>query len=226
MNLSAETIRQERQAERAYIEEQVAVVQAGNAEAFAEVYPRILPGIVASLARLANSEIAADSAHVGIARAYERIGAYEQKPGKSFESWTLTIARNAMIDNWRQRERAGTPVDDETLTMLMPAAQNDTASEALESDATSRIDALFDRAKLTEKQKTVILLFHVDGLSYKEIASQLDIPVNSVPSIMVKGFNKIRETHSITTYGKRGSETRARVIDLFAEPDYSGEEAA
>lgn len=220
MYLASETLERDQQAERAYIEEQVVAVQGGQAEAFAEVYPRILPGIAASLARLTDSETATNFAHEGIAHAFEKIERYEQKPGKSFESWTFIIARNAMIDEWRRRQRAGVPVSDEDLSTFIPAAApDDTAAEAIERDAFGRIDSLFDQSGLAPNQKKCITLYHVEGLSYQEIADTLNIPIGSVRSSIAKGLTKLRASHNVPNPKKSTDGQPARIVDLFAVVD-------
>jgi RNA polymerase sigma-70 factor, ECF subfamily len=60
---------------------------------------------------------------------------------------------------------------------------------ALTEETRWLIDAIFDR--LSEEHRTVITLREIDGLSYKEIASAMSIPVGTVRSRMLRARDRV-----------------------------------
>lgn len=102
------------------------------------------------------------------------------EPGTRLDSWVLRIMHNAWIDEVRSRQRR---------------AQVLTPSEELEQIAdqavgASPVDAIAVRqalARLRDEHRAVVVLVLVDGLSYKEAAHVLDIPMGTLTSRLARG---------------------------------------
>jgi RNA polymerase sigma-70 factor, ECF subfamily len=79
-------------------------------------------------------------------------------------------------------------------------AQNRHADQLAEEPEASRpkpgLEALEEVGKLLKKlptrERTVVRLFYLEGRSYEEISTELDIPVNSIGAILSRARKKLR----------------------------------
>ena len=46
--------------------------------------------------------------------------------------------------------------------------------------------------KLPERERTIVRMYHLEGLSYEEISQELDLPVNTVGSILTRARRKMK----------------------------------
>jgi len=94
------------------------------------------------------------------------------------DSWMFGIIRHAWIDDMRSSRRRGVQLDiDEASEMIG-------GHEATEVDVISVQSAM---AKLPEEQRTAVSLVLVEGLSYKEAALVMDIPIGTLTSRLARG---------------------------------------
>ncbi len=104
-------------------------------------------------------------------------GKYNEE-GK-FLNWAMRIAHNLVIDHFRRQKRMPTmsPTDEfdifDVLKDGTPNAESTMIREQIEKDLHKLID------KLPEEQHTVLKLRHFSGLSFKEIAEQTDVSINT-----------------------------------------------
>jgi RNA polymerase sigma-70 factor (ECF subfamily) len=107
-------------------------------------------------------------------RALKNLHAWE--PGTRLDSWMFRIAKNRFIDTRRSLSRRKT----EALDMVEEIAATD-GEQAMQSHL-----ALQDTAKalraLPLDQRQAVALVLVDGLSYREAADILDIPIGTLTS--------------------------------------------
>ena len=103
------------------------------------------------------------------------------KPGTRLDSWLFRIAQNAWIDETRMRQRRGPHLDvDES---------HDIAGDDGRDSAQARLDLARVRgfiAELPEPQRAVLAMVAIEGLSYQEAASALDIPIGTVMSRLAR----------------------------------------
>lgn len=121
--------------------------------------------------------------------------------GASFKAgtvrgWVWRIARNAVIDRLRRRkpeESLDRPVgEDGAVVGDFVAADDMPVPERVDAaDLGRRIDACV--ADLSAIQREVFLLRTVGGLSFKEIAETLDIPLNTALGRMHYAVTRLRE---------------------------------
>lgn len=104
------------------------------------------------------------------------------KRGTRLDSWMYRIVQNVWIDRTRNRkvrnEQGMDPAD------LEPLASVDAVREM-----TSRLELAEVRrhvARLPDDQRAVLLLTAVEGLSYKEAAETLDLPMGTVMSRLAR----------------------------------------
>ena len=103
----------------------------------------------------------------------------------STKAFLFTVARNVAIDLLRRRHKAEhEPISD--LTAMPVLEETPSAEEALERQ--QRHEILIEAiASLPDRCREVLMLRHLDGLPYKEIAVRLGISPNTVKVHMVKG---------------------------------------
>ena len=114
----------------------------------------------------------------------------KQFRGKSsLASYLTVIARRTCVQQLARRAAA------------MEAQQRHAAAQAEELDEAPRprkagLETLEEVSKLLKKlpnrERTVVRMFYLDGRSYEEISSQLNIPVNSVGAILSRARKKLR----------------------------------
>jgi RNA polymerase sigma-70 factor (ECF subfamily) len=124
-------------------------------------------------------------------------------PGTSAKSWLFTICRNTFL---RQRERErrrdevveraaresdGPSVPGGELPLFMPAAQSDPEGELFRDMIDESILNAIER--LPADFRDAVVLSDLEGLSYAEIASVLDIPVGTVKSRLFRGRRLLQQ---------------------------------
>lgn len=95
------------------------------------------------------------------------------------DSWMFGIIRNAWIDEVRTRQRHGPHLD---IDEVHEADLSD--RDELESEIMSVQAAM---SKLPEEQRTAITLVLVEGLSYKEAAQTMNVPIGTLTSRLARG---------------------------------------
>jgi len=128
---------------------------------------------------LGDAEEARDLAQEVFVRLYRSLSLCTD--AARFVPWLVRVSRNACIDNLRRR-RARPPFQDiavdESHRLRSPGA---TPEEQWLADSGKRLIYRALRA-LTELNREVIVLKDIQGLSFEEIASMLNVPVGTVKS--------------------------------------------
>jgi RNA polymerase sigma-70 factor, ECF subfamily len=133
-----------------------------------------------------------------LVRAYR---AFDRFDGRYPRAWLLTILRNTHSN--RIRKRRPDLLDDEAAQRL-PAPGQDGRSDGTEERALAeQFDPIVRNAlsSLSANQRAVIALIDLDGLSYREAAELLEVPVGTVMSRLHRARRKVRaelEAHGIT----------------------------
>ena len=121
---------------------------------------------------------------------YELVEAYRlMKPVEQVTAWLFRIARNRIIDLFRKRKSEGLATGPVTLsedgeplllTDLLPS--RDAGPEAAYA-RTVLVEELDDALEeLSEEQREVFIAHEIEGYSFKEIAAQTGISVNTLLS--------------------------------------------
>ena len=143
-------------------------------ERIVELLPR-LRRFARSLSR--NQHDADDLVQSAVERAWRHLD--QLKPGAALHSWMFGIMKNAWLDIRRARGRRGEvalPEDSGDHPAVNPTDLNASlwsVSEAMD--------------KLPEDQRLAIALVLVEGLSYKEAAELLEIPMGTLTSRLARG---------------------------------------
>ena len=142
------------------------------------------------LRMMGNEQDAADMAQEALVRAWRRLSTY--KAQSRFSTWLYRIASNVCLDELRKRKNR----EAESLQALQesgfdPADEQNTPEQALDRKDT-RAQLARAISSLNEEQRTALLLRDVHGLSYDEIASVLDMNLNTVKSRIARARASLR----------------------------------
>jgi RNA polymerase sigma-70 factor (ECF subfamily) len=114
------------------------------------------------------------------------------QPGKNFEAYLFTIARNMVIDVMRKRLHRQKYLEG-LFSQLQEGFGNnlDTMTMVNYSELEKKLFELIER--LPEKQKEIFKLNRLEGLTYKEVAAKLNLSENTIDSQMRKTMAFFRE---------------------------------
>ncbi|MBS0422688.1 MAG: sigma-70 family RNA polymerase sigma factor [Proteobacteria bacterium] len=144
---------------------------------------QLLPRLRRFARSLANNVPDADDlVQLAIERALSRSD--QLRPGAQLSSWLFGILPNAWIDEGRARGRRTRLFAAEELgeNVADPAANS-------QADALSVQDAM---ARLPAEQREVIGLVLVEGLSYKEAAEIVGVPIGTITSRLARGRDSLQ----------------------------------
>jgi RNA polymerase sigma-70 factor (ECF subfamily) len=132
---------------------------------------------------LHHSEDAIDVTQTAFLNAYEHIGSYDQR--QPFSSWLYRIVVNQALDLVRRR-RAAESLGDDTL---------DDHDGPVELAIREQTGLALQQALMALKieYRIVIVLKHVQGCSYEEMAQILDCPVKTVKSRLFTAREALRD---------------------------------
>jgi RNA polymerase sigma-70 factor (ECF subfamily) len=97
-------------------------------------------------------------------------------------SWMFTIMKHAWIDEARARTRRNRVLGGETDAETVPDAQAPDLNARLAASAVERA-----MASLPDDQRIAVSLVLVEGLSYREAAEVLEVPMGTLTSRLVRG---------------------------------------
>jgi RNA polymerase sigma-70 factor, ECF subfamily len=178
------------------------VVQArmGRESAYRELlrrYERPVFSLVVRMVR--DTTVAEDLAQEAFVKAFHALDKYD--PSYRFSNWIFKIANNVTIDHLRKRTL-------DTVSLEGPASRNadggaeprplqvadtgETPAEYTENRALGHsIEAAIDT--LRPEYRSAILLRHVEGYSYEEVAEIMEIPLGTVKSYIHRGRAELKE---------------------------------
>jgi RNA polymerase sigma-70 factor (ECF subfamily) len=112
----------------------------------------------------------------------------------SFRTWLYRIVTHAALDYRRWRSlRTSETLDVET--MVEPTASGPSQRTPQEEAAARDLRQAIDKAlmNISEKNRAALVLFAIEGMSYKEIAEVLSISVGTVMSRIFNARQRLRE---------------------------------
>jgi RNA polymerase sigma-70 factor (ECF subfamily) len=180
-------------------QEVVLHARAGREAAYRELIRRYERPVFALLFRMVRDrELAEDLAQETFVKALNAIESY--RPEFKFSSWIFKIANNAAIDHLRRREldtlsldgspHAETP-EAMQATALQIGARQESPLDAVEAkELGGAIEAAIGR--LRPEYRSCILLRHVEGRAYEEIAEILNLPLGTVTTYIHRARNELR----------------------------------
>ncbi|GAA5482663.1 RNA polymerase sigma factor [Haloferula sargassicola] len=105
------------------------------------------------------------------------------------KSWLFTVCRNRALDVLRKEGRVTHLEDFENAPL--PVEESSPAAEADRDERIEQVLSYLDR--LSDNQKTVILMKFRDGKSYKEIAEETGLSSGNIGFLIHTGLKRIRQ---------------------------------
>ena len=185
-----ETARREAERDAALIER----LRKGEARALDELYRRHREAAYGIAYRLVGSrEDALDVVQEAFIHVMRGIQTFRGQ--SSFRTWLYRIVTHASLDYRRWRSlRTTESLDGETAVdpAAMGPSQRTPAEEAAERDLRQAIDKAL--TNISERNRAALVLYAMEGMSYKEIADVLGI---SVGTVMSRIFNARQRLHEL-----------------------------
>lgn len=155
----------------------------GNTEAYAELIGRYHIGLIIHCERLiGDREEAEDIAQEAFVKAYTNLKKFN--PEYSFSTWLYKIATNAALDYMRKHKKQIQVEDIEQLTQV-------TENNFLEKEQHQAVRDAVKKLKPPE-YKYVIEAYYWRGLSYQEIAQELNKPINTIGTYILRAKTKLK----------------------------------
>lgn len=180
--------------------EVVVLAQQGRELAFRELIRRYERPVFSLIYRMVrDSTVAEDLAQDTFIKVLNHLDKY--RPEFKFSSWLFKIANNVTIDHLRRRQLDTVSMDGSPHAST--AAEAESSSFELADQAESPLDALASRelgsmieraiGALRPEYRNCIMLRHVEGRSYEEIAATLDLPLGTVKTYIHRARHQLRE---------------------------------
>jgi RNA polymerase sigma-70 factor (ECF subfamily) len=113
-------------------------------------------------------------------KVYQTLWRYRESDGP-FGGWLMAVARNHAIDQYRRRKQERTRRSDDTAVLEQMAAPGEHPIAGLEREERAGIVHRGLRA-LPPELRLPLILCDLQGLSYDEIAAELQLPLGTVKS--------------------------------------------
>jgi len=180
-------------------QEVVALAKDGRDEAYRELIRRYERPVFSLIFRMVrNRELAEDLCQETFIKVLNAVQSY--RPEYKFSSWVFKIANNAAIDHLRKREldtlslegspHADTPELVEATALQISERGENQLQEVENRELGSTIETAIGR--LRPEYRSCILLRHVEGRSYEEIAEILNLPLGTVKTYIHRARNELR----------------------------------
>ena len=177
----------------------VLLARGGREAAYRELIRRYERPVFALLFRMVRDrELAEDLSQETFVKALNAIDSY--RPEFKFSSWIFKIGNNAAIDHLRRREldtlsldgspHAETPEAMQATALQIGARQESPLDTVEAKELGGAIEAAIGR--LRPEYRSCILLRHVEGRAYEEIAELLNLPLGTVKTYIHRARNELR----------------------------------
>ena len=178
----------------------VRLAQQGRELAFRELVRRYERPVFSLVFRMVRDrETAEDLAQDAFVKVLNHIDKYS--PEFKFSSWLFKIANNVAIDHLRKRRldtismdgspHASTASEVEATTLNLESEQESALDELEAKELGTAIERAI--ASLRPEYRSCIMLRHVEGRSYEEIAATLDLPLGTVKTYIHRARHELRK---------------------------------
>ena len=178
----------------------VAFARSGSEKAYRELLGRYQRPVFSLVYRMVRDrELAEDLAQETFVKVFNHLESYN--PKYKFSSWIFKIASNLAIDTLRKKElktvsldgsrHASTP-DEVESTRITVASSDENPEELLEAkELGDEIEGAI--GQLRAEYRTAIVLRHVEGRPYEEIAEIMEIPLGTVKTYIHRARAELRD---------------------------------
>ncbi len=172
----------------------------GREAAFRELLRRYERPVFSLTYRMVRDRtLAEDLAQEAFIRAFNAIGTY--KTSYKFSNWIFKIANNHTIDYLRKRKldtvsihgspHAGTPEEAEKSRLVLESREESPHDYVEHMELGGQIERAI--GELREEYRTAILLRHVEGYAYEEIADIMGVPLGTVKTYLHRARAELKE---------------------------------
>ncbi|MEJ2108728.1 MAG: sigma-70 family RNA polymerase sigma factor [Acidobacteriota bacterium] len=107
--------------------------------------------------------------------------------------WVMTTTRNHCLNMLRRRSKVAGVLSagNGNLDEVVPSGNPGPESDLFGVELRSRIDDALNQ--LPEAQRSVFVLYEVNGMKYREISECLNIPVNTVKVYLLRSRSRLKE---------------------------------
>jgi RNA polymerase sigma-70 factor, ECF subfamily len=177
--------------------------------------PQLLPRLWRFAIRLTrHHEDAEDLVQRCYLRALER--RHQWQVGSSLLSWLFAITHSIWMNELRsaQRRRQGSlsPEEDGFEAIADPNQNTDPEFQLMNKQIIQSVDSL------PEAQRLVMVLIAIEGLSYREAADVLDVPIGTVMSRLARARATIGQQFLVTSTKGHGAAVLPAVHSLSGRP--------
>ena len=160
-------------------------------------YERPVFSLVYRMVRDRN--LAEDLSQEAFIRAFNAIESYN--PSYKFSNWIFKIANNHTIDYLRKRKLDtvsidGSPNASSAEETRRTSLELESATEQPDAYVESReLGGMIEEAisQLRPEYRTVVLLRHVEGYAYDEIAEMMELPLGTVKTYLHRARNELKD---------------------------------
>ncbi len=171
----------------------------GDEKAFGDLFNRYKNRLYPYLVSIClDKTLAEDIFQETFIKAVEKLPSYRSE--NKFSSWLFAIARNIFLDRKKSSKekffQAALSIfssgDDDGFSPVDTAAEKDNPQTILDSkeESAKLIKAM---ENLPPEQREIISLRHFAGLSFKEIAENLNIPIGTALARFSRGIEKLKK---------------------------------
>ena len=179
----------------------VALAASGSEKAYRELLDRYQRPVFSLIYRMVRDrERAEDLAQETFVKVFNHIGSFN--PKYKFSSWIFKIASNLTIDAIRKKDldtvsldgsRNASTADEIDATRITVESRDENPEEFVEA---KELGEEIERAiaQLRPEYRTAILLRHVEGRPYEEIAEIMAVPLGTVKTYIHRARGELKET--------------------------------
>ena len=172
----------------------------GREGAYRELLARYERPVFSVVVRMVRDRaLAEDLAQEAFIRAFNAIDSYN--PRFKFSSWIFKIANNLTIDHLRKRRIStvsidgapdATTADAQAQTRLVVESQDENPQQYVENrELGGQIETAI--GELRPEYRTVVLLRHVEGHTYDEIAQIMEVPLGTVKTYLHRARAELKQ---------------------------------
>jgi RNA polymerase sigma-70 factor, ECF subfamily len=180
--------------------ELVTFARTGSEKAYRELLGRYQRPVFSLIYRMVRDrELAEDLAQETFVKVFNAIDSFN--PKYKFSSWIFKIASNLAIDTLRRKQpetvsldgsRHARTAEEMEASRISVASPDESPEELLEAkELGQEIEAAI--GQLRTEYRTAILLRHVEGRPYEEIAEIMEVPLGTVKTYIHRARSELRE---------------------------------
>ena len=164
-------------------------IQAGDRQAFEEMLDTYEARVYRLALRFTNSvpdaEDVTQEIFLGL---YKSLGNFRHHAALS--TWIYRIAMNHCLEYRRKRKLDSIPYNEE-LTLTSQDWRENPVESADRQELSARVEAALNC--LSPQHRQVVVLHELQGMTYQEVATALNVPVGTVKSRLSNAFRRLRD---------------------------------